>query len=45
VAPGFAGLYQINIHVPASMPNGNLAVSASVAGVSTPPGAFITVKK
>lgn len=45
VAPGFAGLYQINIHVPASMPDGNLPLSASVAGVSTPPGAFLTVKK
>jgi uncharacterized protein (TIGR03437 family) len=45
VAPGFAGLYQINIHVPASMPDGNLPVATTVAGVSTPAGAFLTVKK
>jgi uncharacterized protein (TIGR03437 family) len=44
-APGFAGLYQINIHIPAATPDGNIPVAASVAGFSTPPGAFITVKK
>lgn len=45
VAPGFAGLYQINIHIPTSMPNGDLPVSASINGISTPTGAFITVQK
>lgn len=45
VAPGLAGLYQINIRVPANAPDGDLAVAATVAGVSTPAGAFITVKK
>ena len=43
IAPNFAGLYQINIHVPANMPNGDLPISASINGISTPPGAFITV--
>lgn len=45
VAPGLAGLYQINIRVPANAPDGDLPVSATIAGASTPPGAFITVKK
>lgn len=45
VAPGLAGLYQINIRVPDSVPDGNLPVSASVASVSTPAGAFLTVKR
>ena len=44
VAPSFAGLYQINIHIPTNMPNGDLPVSANINGVSTPPGAFITVQ-
>ena len=45
VAPGLAGLYQINIRVPDSVPDGDLAVSASVASVATPAGAFLTVKR
>src|SRR5579885_1530979 len=45
VAPGFAGLYQLNLHIPANMPDGDLPISASINGVSTPPGAFITVQR
>lgn len=44
VAPGFAGLYQINIKIPRATPDGDLAVTARIGGLSTPPGAFITVK-
>jgi uncharacterized protein (TIGR03437 family) len=45
VAPGLAGLYQINIRVPASAPDGDLTVAATTAGFSTPAGAFITVRR
>ena len=45
VAPGFAGLYQVNIRIPASLPDGDLPVSLSVHGVSTPAGAFVTVQR
>ncbi len=44
-APGFAGLYQVNIHVPASARDGDLPISLAIDGVSTPPGAFLTVHK
>jgi uncharacterized protein (TIGR03437 family) len=43
-APGFAGLYQINIRIPANAPSGNLPVSLSVDGVSTPAGGFLLVQ-
>ncbi len=43
-APCCAGLYQIVVKVPPSAPDGNLEVIASVAGVSTLPGPFVTVK-
>ncbi len=45
VAPGLAGLYQINIQVPANATDGDLPVQAAMNSVSTPAGAFITVKK
>lgn len=45
VAPGFAGLYQVNIRVPSASPDGDLAVTASIAGLSTPAGAYVTVRK
>ena len=44
-APGFAGLYQVNIHVPTNAPDGNLPVSVAIGGVTTPAGAFLTVHK
>ncbi len=44
VAPGLAGLYQINVRVP-NVPDGNQAVVATIDSVSTPAGAFITVRR
>ncbi len=44
-APGYAGLYQVNIHLPPDTPDGNLPISLSIGGVATPPGAFLTVRK
>ena len=37
------GLYQINVTVPASTPNGDAPVVATAGGVSSPAGALITV--
>ncbi|MBI4459461.1 MAG: hypothetical protein HY648_05320, partial [Acidobacteria bacterium] len=45
VAPGFAGLYQINVKIPSAAPDGDLPVTSRSGGFSTPAGAFITVKK
>jgi uncharacterized protein (TIGR03437 family) len=44
VTPGSAGLYQINIRVPASTPDGDQPVVMKVGGVASPTGAFVTVK-
>ena len=44
VAPGNAGLYQINLHLPASTPDGNLPVQVTVNGFTSPAGAYITVQ-
>ena len=43
VAPGFAGLYQVNIRIPDDASNGDLPLSLSIGGVSTPAGAYLTV--
>jgi uncharacterized protein (TIGR03437 family) len=40
----FAGLYQVNIQVPAGVPNGNQPLVITVGGVASPAGAFITVQ-
>ncbi len=45
VAPGFAGVYQINVRIPATAPDFDLVVRARLGSVSTPPGAYLTVKK
>ncbi len=43
LAPGFAGLYQIAIQVPASIPDGDWAIQASIGGVQSPTGVVLSV--
>jgi uncharacterized protein (TIGR03437 family) len=45
IAPCCAGLYQLVVMVPPSAPDGNLPVVATVNGVSTPSGPYITVRR
>jgi uncharacterized protein (TIGR03437 family) len=45
LAPGFAALYQIAIQVPASLPDGNWPVLASVGGMTSASGLVITVQQ
>ena len=45
LSPGFAGLYQVAIQVPASMADGDYALKATVNGVSSPDGVTLSVKK
>lgn len=45
LAPGFAGLYQVAIQVPASLGNGNWPVVATIGGVSSPSGMVLTVQQ
>ncbi|MEK7753283.1 MAG: hypothetical protein AAB654_15265, partial [Acidobacteriota bacterium] len=43
--PGFAGLYQVNIRIPADAADGNLPLVISVSGIPSPDGAYLTVKR
>jgi uncharacterized protein (TIGR03437 family) len=49
LAPGFAGLYQINFTIPDTAPSGNLPVTVTVGSgataVSTPSGGFLAVSR
>jgi uncharacterized protein (TIGR03437 family) len=45
LAPGFAGLYQVAIQVPATLGNGNWPIVATIGGVSSPSGAVLTVQQ
>ena len=40
-----SGLYQFNVTVPASLPNGDAAVSATVGGANTQTGVLVTVQQ
>jgi uncharacterized protein (TIGR03437 family) len=44
LAPGFAGLYQVAIQVPASLGNGKWPVVATIGGVSSPSGIVLAVQ-
>jgi len=43
LSPGNAGLYQVAIQLPASLPSGALAVQASLGGVQSPTGVLMLV--
>jgi len=45
VTPGDAGLYQVNIRVPAGTPDGDLPIQVTVGTYSTPPGAYLSVRQ
>jgi uncharacterized protein (TIGR03437 family) len=45
LSPGFAGLYQIAIQVPASLADGDYPIKATVSGASSPDGVILSVKK
>ncbi len=42
---GFAGLYQVNLQVPANVADGNQPLVITVGGVASSPNAFLAVKK
>jgi len=45
LAPGYAGLYQVAIQVPASVPNGDQPVVAKIGGVSSPITTLLTIQQ
>jgi len=45
LAPGNAGLYQIAVQVPSAAPDGDLAVTAQINGVSSLLGVLLNVKR
>ena len=44
-SPCCAGLYQFTLRVPPDIPDGDAAVTATIGGVSTPQGPFLTVRR
>jgi uncharacterized protein (TIGR03437 family) len=45
VTPSAAGLYQVNIHLPLSISNGDQHVQMTINGIPSPSGGYITVKQ
>jgi uncharacterized protein (TIGR03437 family) len=45
LAPGYAGLYQVAIQVPAGLANGDYSVVATINGVLSPSTTMITVQQ
>ncbi len=43
-APNSPGLFQLNMIVPPGTPDGDLPLVLTIGGVSSPPGAYLTVK-
>ena len=44
-SPCCAGLYQFTLRLPADVPDGDATVTATVQGVSTPEGPYLTVRR
>jgi uncharacterized protein (TIGR03437 family) len=44
VSPGIAGLYQLNVHVPANMPDGDQPLTLTLGSFKTPSVGFVTVR-
>jgi uncharacterized protein (TIGR03437 family) len=45
LTPGYAGLYQVAIQIPATLADGDYPVIATVSGAQSPASALITVRK
>jgi len=45
LAPGYAGLYQVAIQIPASLANGDYPVVATISGAQSPSTTLITVQE
>src|SRR5436190_23810138 len=45
LAPGYAGLYQVGIQVPTSLPDGDYPVVANIGGVQSPSGVTLSVRR
>jgi hypothetical protein len=45
LAPGYAGLYQVAIQIPASLANGDYPVEATINSVSSPSTTMITLQR
>jgi len=45
LAPGFAGLFQVAVQVPASLADGDWPVAASVGGAQSPTGIVLSVRR
>ncbi len=45
LASGYAGLYQVAIQVPDSLPDGDWPITATIGGVTSPPGTVLSVKR
>jgi uncharacterized protein (TIGR03437 family) len=45
LSPGWAGLYQVAIQVPASLSDGDYPLKVSVGGVSSPDGVVLSIKE
>jgi uncharacterized protein (TIGR03437 family) len=45
LSPGWAGLYQVAIQVPSSLPDGDYPLKVTVGGASSPDGVVLSVKQ